>query len=339
MSKLGVGIIGAGWTAGEYLKACRDNPDTEVIGMYSRTRGKAGGLMISHGVQAKEYDTLEEFMNDDRIHIVISATPQTVRPDHAVMAAERGKHIVLEKPLSLNREGVDRILEAVTRHRVKTITSFVLRWLPQFRTIRKMVDDGFLGDLIYAEADYWHPLRKIYPPYWWAVRREYNGSTFNGAGCHAVDILRYLCGEIEEVAAYSARPKLNFDFDFDPTAVAILKFTNGAIGKVSSMQEGDTPYVFNFRAFGTKGSIQNNRVYSSTWYPGNTDYYEFPTVTPDSGDVEHHPFSEEIKVLVEAIKIDTEADASIYDTYKTMAVTFAIDESADKGGIPVKVQY
>lgn len=339
MSKLGVGIIGAGWTAGEYLKACRDNPNTEVIGIYSRTPGKATQLMSRHDVQAKEFATLEEFMNDDRIQIVISATPQGVRPDHAVMAAERGRHLVLEKPIALDRAGVDRILEAVSKYRVKTITSFILRWLPQFRTIRKMVDDGFLGDLIYAEADYWHPLRPVYPPYWWAVQKKYNGSSFNGAGCHAVDILRYLCGEIEEVAAFSGSPKKNFDFDFDPTAVAIVRFANGAVGKVSSMQEGDTPYVFNFRAFGSKGSIQNNRVYSSTWYPGNTDYYEFPTVGPTSGDVEHHPFSEEIKLLVEAILNDQEADGSIYDTYKTMAVCFAIDESAAKGGVPVKVQY
>lgn len=339
MSKLGVGIIGAGWTAGEYLKACRDNPNTEVIGIHSRTPGKATELMEQHGVQGKEFATLEDFMRDDNIQIVISATPQTVRPDHAVMAAETGRHVVLEKPVALDREGVDRIREAITKHGVKSITSFILRWLPQFQTLRKMVDDGFLGSLIYAEADYWHPLRKIYPPYWWAVQREYNGSTFNGAGCHAVDILRYFCGDIEEVSAYSASPKLNHDFDFDPTAVAIVKFENGGIGKVSSLQEGDTPYVFNFRAFGSNGSIQNNRVYSSTLYPGNTDYYEFPTIGPTSGDVEHHPFSDEIERLVTAIQTDTEADASIHDSYKTMAVTFAIDESAEKGGVPVKVKY
>ena len=53
--KYGVGLIGAGWVAGEYVKAFRDHPSTEIIGIYNRTPGKATQLMQSHGVDAVEY--------------------------------------------------------------------------------------------------------------------------------------------------------------------------------------------------------------------------------------------------------------------------------------------
>ena len=67
-------------------------------------------------------------------------------------------------------------------------------------------------------------------------------------------------------------------------------------------------------------------------------YYEFPTVKPDSGDVSHHPFVPEIAHFMECIENDVESHASIHDIRKTMALCFAIDESAAKGGQPVKVK-
>ena len=104
------------------------------------------------------------------------------------------------------------------------------------------------------------------------------------------------------------------------------------------MIEGNTPYIFNCRLFGSEGSIQNNRVYSSVHYPGSLDYWSFPTIEPDSGDVSHHPFIPEIAHFMECIENDEESHASIYDSFKSMAVVYAIDESAAKGGQPVKVQ-
>ena len=70
--KYGVAILGAGWVAGEYVKAFRDHPLTEVIGVYNRTPGKAGRLMKQHGVDAREYKSEDELFNDDRVKIIAS---------------------------------------------------------------------------------------------------------------------------------------------------------------------------------------------------------------------------------------------------------------------------
>jgi predicted dehydrogenase len=78
-------------------------------------------------------------------------------------------------------------------------------------------------------------------------------------------------------------------------------------------------------------------VYSSKHYPGSLGYWKFPTIVPDSAEVEHHPFKEEIDHFIECIENDVESHASIFDTWKSMAVAIAMDESAAKGGQPVKV--
>src|SRR4030042_47982 len=100
--KYGVGIIGAGWVSGEYVKAFRDHPLTEVVGMYNKTPGKATNVMKSLGVEGREFETLDEFFKDDRINIVVSCTHPDVRADHCVRAAETGRHIVIEKPVGMN---------------------------------------------------------------------------------------------------------------------------------------------------------------------------------------------------------------------------------------------
>ena len=158
MAKYGVGIIGAGWVAGEYVKVFRDHPLTELVGIYNRTPGKATRLMKQHQVEAKEYASVDELFDDERIHIIVSCTHPDVRAEHCVRAAETGRQIVIEKPIGLEPAHAQAIREAVTKAGVKTVTSFVLRWNPQFVTVRQMIADGILGELVYGEADYWHPL-------------------------------------------------------------------------------------------------------------------------------------------------------------------------------------
>ena len=83
---------------------------------------------------------------------------------------------------------------------------------------------------------------------------------------------------------------------------------------------------------------KNHEVYSSQNYPGAHDYGRFPTITPNSGDVTHHPFKVEIEHFIDCIERNIESPASILDSDKPMAINFAIDASATKGGQPVKVQ-
>ena len=63
----GVGIVGAGWVSGEYVKAFRDHPLTHVVGMYNKTPDKATRLMKSLGVDGKEFSSVEELLDDKRI--------------------------------------------------------------------------------------------------------------------------------------------------------------------------------------------------------------------------------------------------------------------------------
>jgi predicted dehydrogenase len=338
VAKYGVGIIGAGWVAGEYVKVFRDHPLTTLVGVYNRTPGKAAALLGEHGVDAQEYGSVDELFDDERIQIIATCTHPHLRREHCVRAAETGRHIVIEKPVGVSLEDALAIRDAVSAAGVRTVTSFVLRWNPQFLTVRHLIEEGVLGELVYGEADYWHPMRKVYPGYPSYVSKAQGVSPFFAGGCHATDILRYLGGEIVEVAAFSMPKKLNMDYEYDPNVVASVRFANGAVGKLSTVYDAENPYIFNCRLFGTEATILNNEVHSSKHYPGTLGFWRFPTIEPDSAEVTHHPFKEEIEHFLECVESGEESHASIYDSWKTMAVCAAIDESAAAGGQPVKVR-
>jgi predicted dehydrogenase len=122
-----------------------------------------------------------------------------------------------------------------------------------------------------------------------------------------------------------------------PMQAAIVKFANDKIGKVSACVEQWMPYQFNVDLLGTDGGLRDNRFFSRK-LPGATDWATFPTITPNSGLVSHHPFDGEIGHFLDCIRDGKESHASIRDAVNTHHAVFAIDESAAAGGTPVAVQ-
>lgn len=327
MAKYKVGIVGTGWVAGEHVKAFEANPLTQVVGLASRTAAGAEAKRAELGVDCRVYDTVEQLLDDESIDIVSICSPPNVHASQVIHAAQAGKHMVIEKPLAMDRHEVWRMQEAVATAGVKTVSSFVLRWNPLFETIKALLGDGALGRVFHAECDYWHWVGPHYGQYRWSKTKEAGGSSLLSAGCHAVDALRWFNGEVAEVYGYSTAKWEGSDYEFDPNVVAVLKFVDGSIGKVSSMLECRTPYVFNIQLLGDRGTVRNNQLFSHSKFPGQTGYATIPTILPDSGDVTHHPFQGEIDDFVQAIESGGESRCPFDDAVRSMEVCFAIDES------------
>ena len=116
--------------------------------------------------------------------------------------------------------------------------------------------------------------------------------------------------------------------EYDGLEVALVKFDNGAVGKVSVNADCIMPYRFPMRIFGDRGSVFDNRVWSHK-YPGQTDWVELPTILPDSSNVSHHPFQAEIDHLVECVRDGRESHCNLDDAIKTHEIAFAAIESRE----------
>jgi predicted dehydrogenase len=218
---------------------------------------------------------------------------------------------------------------------VRTVCGFVLRWNPSVQATRALIDEGWLGDLLYVQADYWHnPEQSGYPGSENHLQHMDASAMIHG-GCHAVDLARYLMGsDIVEVSAQHTTGQPNLPH---PTMQsAVVKFANGKIGKVSACVEQWMPYQFNVDVLGTDGGLRDNRFYSRK-LPGVTDWATFPTVLPNSGAVSHHPFQGEIDHFLTCVRNDVESHASLRDAVNTHEVCFAVDRSGAEGGAPIRI--
>lgn len=331
-------VVGTGWVAGEYLKALHNRSDAEVYGVVSQDADRARKRLAELSIEARVFERYEDAVKDANVDAVVLCSTPELRKEQTILAARHGKHAVLEKPLAMDRQSLYSMAEAIEANPIKTVVGFVLRWNPSFNNTKALIDDDAIGRIFMAQIDYWHHVGPQYPQYRWSRTKALGGSSMLSAGCHAVDAVRYFAGNIEEVTAYSCRTWEDSDYEFDPNAIAIFKLSNGGIAKVSSSLECKTPYKFNVHLLGEKGAIMNNEFVSHK-LPGQTQYATIPTVLPDSGDVSHHPFADEIDDFVRSIVNNTTSRCDFFDAMQSMEVCFAIDESIEKGSsvkVPVR---
>ncbi len=330
---LGAGIIGAGWVSGEYVKAFVKNPHTEIVAICSREKERAQAKINDYGLgRCTAYDQLEEMLKNPALDLVAICTPPHLHVEQGVLSAQAKKHLVLEKPVALNIESMRILMKAVETAQVKTVVSFVLRWNPLFETIKALLADGAVGELFYAEVDYLHSIGPRYEQYAWNIKKEFVGSALLSAGCHAMDGLRWFTGKSAvEVMTYSNTSRRNpLQYEYDPNSVTLVKFSDGTLGKVATSIESVLPYVFNIQLFGDRGTVRNNQLFSEK-FPGQTGWATIPTVLPDSGDVTHHPFTDEIAHFIECILRDQESHANLADCAKSHEICFASELSAKEG--------
>lgn len=329
-----VAVIGPGWVAGAYMDAFKKRDDIRVTHVVGRTVESAKAFAATYGLTCPCHDNHGPVMNDDSVDIVGVFTPHHLHTEEILAAAKARKHMIIEKPVVLNLDDLRAVRAAVKEAGVKTIVGFVLRWNPLIEMIRRNIDDGHLGKIIFAQADYLHGL--IDKPYTkpWHYRRDIGGSSLLLAGCHAVDAVRYLVGRpVVEVQAYNTSQARQFEYP--GTEILLMKFDDGSLGKTASCLECKGPYVFDVQVYGTDGTFRNNQFYGNIMQ-GQSHFATVPTILPDSGDVSHHPFDGEVAEFIDALNTGRRPMPDLEDAAETMEICFAAELSARESR-PVKL--
>ncbi len=333
---LGAAILGTGDVTGGHIRAYLANPHTEVRALLSRDRDRAEAKARAHGLErCGAYTDLDQLLKRDDIQIVSVCTPHHLHVEQAVACAQAGKHVVVEKPVALDLEGLRKLDRAIREAGVRSVVSFVLRWNPLFENIRALIADGMIGDIFHGEVDYLHGITKDLALYPWVRQKQFGGSALLTAGCHAVDALRWFVQqEAVEVFSYATTSRGNpLDYEYDPNSVTLVRFAGGAMGKVMTSIESVAPYTFPIVLMGNGGTIRDNRVFSKRW-PGQNGWATIPAILPDSGVVEHHPFVPQIAHFVDCIQRGVESHCNVADAVKTHEICLAAELSR-AGGRPV----
>ena len=335
VKEIGVAIQGAGWVSGEHIRAYQQNPHARIVAIGSRTRDGAERKAREFALEVPAYDSYEEMLARPDVDAVSICTPPERHAEETVLAARAGKHILIEKPVALNPEDLHRMRDAVSEAGVRTVVSFVLRWNPAVANIKALRALGALGDVFMVQTDYWHNVAQAGGYQRQRRPKKDAVGAMLGGGCHAFDMARYLMeSDITSVSARSWTPAEPGEETWHANTLAVVRFANGAMGKVSGCTSQWMPYNFNIDVFGTEGVVRGNRLYT-TRLPGLRGFAEMDTVLPDNGDVAHHPFGEEIDHFLDCILTGKESHVNLEDAVNTHEACFAADLSSDRDGATV----
>jgi len=196
----------------------------------------------------------------------------------------------------------------------------------------KSLSEERLGDVFFLEGDYIHniiPWLDGLGHEWWNSPENPHFAAMGG-GCHPIDLMRWIAGDVEEVFAYGNRFGWK-DVPDEDTVIASLKFESGCTGKLFVSLSSPRPYGLNLSVYGTRGTVVNNRLFA-TDIPNLEDFVDLPITI----DEEHPYFYEELDHLVACIKGEALPKVSVLEGAKTVSTCQAVGESLDTGA-PAKV--
>ena len=245
------GVLGAGSVAQRRaMPAINKAKNTELHALLSRNTDRAKRLADAYGA-TNAYTTVEALLADDALDAIYVSTPVHLHYEQVIAAAERGLHVLCDKPMALAPEECREMIAACDANGVHLQVCFLFRFHTCFQQIRAWVNAGRFGQIVHGRM----PFLKQYqlmPDEWRAKPEEGGGGCFMDLGPHSVDLLRYLIGEVNAISAFYNSAVNNGAVE--ETGGIVLHFDNGA--QAFTDLSFSVPHCdIVFELYGTEGTV------------------------------------------------------------------------------------
>ena len=253
MKKWNFGIIGAGLIADFHARAIADIPNAKLLGCCDIISARAEELSNKHGCRA--FGSYEDMLKSGEIDIVTIATPSGFHMEPAVAAAQAGKHVICEKPLDITLERIDAMIEAHEKSGTCLGGIFPYRFNDSQTALREAIHSGRFGVITYAAIFVpWWRTDEYYKDSWHGTWKLDGGGALMNQSIHMIDMLCDVMPPIESLQAFVGtlgHPQI----EAEDTAVAVLRYTNGALGMIYGTTASYPGQFRRFEITGTKGTV------------------------------------------------------------------------------------
>jgi UDP-N-acetyl-2-amino-2-deoxyglucuronate dehydrogenase len=179
------------------------------------------------------YTDMHEMMQNEDVDLVSILSPSGYHAGHVIQLASYKKHIMVEKPLALTLDDADAMIQVCAENSVKLFVVKQNRFNVPVIKLREALEAGRFGKLVMGTVRVrWCRDQKYYDMDDWRGTWAYDGGVLTNQASHHIDLLEWMLGDVESVFAKSATALVNIETE--DTAVAILKFRNGALGVIEA---------------------------------------------------------------------------------------------------------
>jgi predicted dehydrogenase len=321
-------IIGLGrWGRSLVTSVQGKSDDISFVRAHTRTRASAVDFCRDKGVPLA--DSYEQILADPKVDAVVLATPHSQHEQQVLQAAAAGKHIHVEKPITLDRTSADATVAAVRKAGLVLAVGYCRRFHPSIVELRNRLKAGRLGSVISMVAQHTTSTGQFIPAdNWRASPDEAPGGALTAVGVHALDHMIEFAGRVRDVRCVTAR---NIPGHSDDTTTVMLHFESGATGLIFCSVA--TATNFSFTLYGGKGlaEISKPNLQTFRFVPASTQAPTGPVAAPPDEISEHTGFdmlNAQLTAFARCIRDKTPYPVPIDDVLHGMSVFDAIVESA-----------
>lgn len=238
MSILKFAILGCGRISYKHVEALINNKEeAELVAVCDLVEKKAAERKkqyeeIINEANVKVYTDYLKMLEKEDIDVVAIATESGYHAKHAIDCLNKGKHVLIEKPMALSVEDADHIIDLAKEKNKKVCVCHQNRFNPPIQKLRRAIEEGRFGKIVNGTARIlWNRNEDYYKQASWRGTKELDGGTLMNQCIHNIDLLQWMM-ESEVERLYCERGTFLRNIEMEDFGAILIRFKNGSIGIV-----------------------------------------------------------------------------------------------------------
>ncbi|WP_240744892.1 Gfo/Idh/MocA family protein [Desulforhopalus sp. IMCC35007] len=342
------GVAGPGSIGHSHCQAIQEASGAELVAVLGRDTEKTKGFAFTYGIMP--YTDLDQFLTAARLDALTIATPSGAHLEIAVKAAQRGIHVLCEKPIETTSTKSSAMIKACREAGVQLGVFFQARFDPCTILAKQAIEDGRLGKILLASCQMrWARDQAYYDSAPWRGTWELDGGgCLMNQGIHSIDLLLHLAGDALAVSAFQG-PLTHQRIEVEDNLCATVRFANGAIGTIETSTSCNPGLPRRVEISGEKGTIciEDNRIvrwqFAET-LPEDTEIRRRYTAASDSAGGASDPKAiglsghrQVVEDFVTSIQTATAPCVSGEEGKRSVDFICSVYESMRQGGLVVNI--
>ncbi len=229
MGVLRFAIIGCGRIAPRHAESLQKIEGVKLVACADVNQDRLNSFSKKYSL--KEFSSIQDLLDWGQFDVACICTPSGMHADHAIQVMRQGKHVVVEKPMALQLEDADRMIETSEQFNARLFVVKQNRFNLPVLALRQALEQKRFGKLVLGTVRVrWSRDQKYYDQDSWRGKWALDGGVFANQVSHHIDLLEWCMGEVDTVFSKTATQLVNIECE--DTGIAILKFKSGALGVV-----------------------------------------------------------------------------------------------------------
>lgn len=339
-----LGLVGCGRISSKHFEAIAQIEGAEIVCCCDVVEERAKQSSEKYGVKSV-YTDYDKMLSEEELDAVLICTPSGMHPDMGVKAANKGIHVVTEKPMGISLEKADELVHACDENHVHLFVVKQNRLNPAIVILKRAIDKGRFGRIFSLNATVrWTRPQSYYDLARWRGTWEFDGGAFMNQASHYLDLIQWLGGPVDSVMAMTAT--LNHSIETEDMGSGLMRFRNASLGTVEvTMNIFPRNYEGSITVMGEHGTVKIGGIAVN-----KVEHWEFKEYDDDDKEIQNcttnptsvYGFGHQgyLQNVVDVLKGTDEPHTDGREGRKSLEIILAMYESAKTGKrIPLPLKY